>query len=244
MGENSIAIGAFAASTDASKNSITLNGTGEALVNGIEDAFIVKPVRNAAGPNALTYNPTTGEISYTTSSSQTKENIVDMSRDACGILCDLDVKEYNYVNKCKYIEHGTPEEAKPFANWLAAEKAADAWTSRLAASGGSDAKYEGGADDDNPSIRQMYRDYVEITEVVPYTFVDKEETHFGFMAEDVQKVLPELVYCDLDGTALDIKWNNITALLVKENQSLRAEQAAAQTTIADLVARVEALEGK
>ncbi|KNC83366.1 hypothetical protein SARC_04374 [Sphaeroforma arctica JP610] len=93
----------------------------------------------------------------------------------------------------------------------------------------------GVADENNTAILEMYTDYVTVTESAPEVVVDKAETHFGFRVEDMQTILPELVYSDNNGVARDIKWNNITTLLVKENQQLHV-------TIADLVARVEALE--
>ncbi|KNC84137.1 hypothetical protein SARC_03635 [Sphaeroforma arctica JP610] len=86
------------------------------------------------------------------------------------------------------------------------------------------------------------------TDAGPETVVDKPETHFGFLAEDVQKVMPDPVYDDIAGNALDIKWNNITALLVREIQMMRVDNATAQVAIdaaqaisADLSAWVEIL---
>ncbi|KNC65003.1 hypothetical protein SARC_18290, partial [Sphaeroforma arctica JP610] len=171
--------------------------------------------RAAANPNALTYNPATGEISYTISTSNAKENIINLTRDAGGILAQLVAKEFNYTNKTKYIGYGTPGVAKPFAEWLADEKTSEDWTSMLEYFGGTVDENEDVADENNTVILALYTGYVNVTESVPEVIVDKEETHFGFRVEDVQNVLPELVYSDNNGVARDIKWNNITTLLVK-----------------------------
>lgn len=48
------------------KNCIILNGTGidGPWFTGVDDGFFVKPIQSFEGPNILTYDPTSGEISY------------------------------------------------------------------------------------------------------------------------------------------------------------------------------------
>ncbi|KNC83367.1 hypothetical protein SARC_04375 [Sphaeroforma arctica JP610] len=210
----------------------------------MSNSFMVKPIRNAASPNALTYNPTTGEITYTTSTTETKGNIVPLTRNAGAILGQLEVKEFSYINKSKYIEYGTLGVAATITDWLVSEKANEGWAAKLGEAGFASASPEdtpASVGEQDTFVQQLYADYVAATEAVPETFVDKDETHFGFMAEEVQTILPELVYDDTDGKALDIKWNNITALLVKQNQILTAQIA---ELTSDTEARFATLEAK
>ncbi|KNC85561.1 hypothetical protein SARC_02250 [Sphaeroforma arctica JP610] len=68
---------------------------------------MVKPIRNASGPNALTYNAATGEITYSSSSEETKENIKLFDRDASPLIAKLVVKEFNFKNKNKSTRETT-----------------------------------------------------------------------------------------------------------------------------------------
>lgn len=65
QGTNSIAIGASAGLNNQHANSIALNASGAPLNTTAASQFVVKPIRNFAGPQALTYDPTSGEVSYT-----------------------------------------------------------------------------------------------------------------------------------------------------------------------------------
>jgi len=69
QGQSAIAIGRRAGQTNQHANSIILNATGTVLNSVQASSFYVKPIRNLAGPNTLNYDPTSGEITYTTSSS-------------------------------------------------------------------------------------------------------------------------------------------------------------------------------
>ena len=60
---NTIAIG-YKAGTPNFSRCIVLNASGSALTAPGSDTFAVKPVRNASQPNALYYEPTSGEITY------------------------------------------------------------------------------------------------------------------------------------------------------------------------------------
>ena len=64
QGANSIAIGVNAGSACQHANSIILNATACGLQSAVASALYVKPIRAAAGPNFLKYNPATGEITY------------------------------------------------------------------------------------------------------------------------------------------------------------------------------------
>jgi hypothetical protein len=65
QGNNAIAIGAFAGNATQPANSIMLNASGTAL-NGTNAGFYVNPVRNdnASITNAVYYNPSTNEVTY------------------------------------------------------------------------------------------------------------------------------------------------------------------------------------
>ena len=64
QGAHAIAIGTNAGSTGQPASSIILNATGNALNPATANAFYVKPIRSAAGPNSLSYDSTSGEITY------------------------------------------------------------------------------------------------------------------------------------------------------------------------------------
>jgi hypothetical protein len=61
----------------------------------------------------------------------------------------------------------------------------------------------------------------------PVTFNYKSElekiTHYGLIAEEVEKVLPELVVYDEDGLAESVKYHEMPALLLAEIKKLRLE---------------------
>ncbi|KNC87813.1 hypothetical protein SARC_00070 [Sphaeroforma arctica JP610] len=188
-----LAIGVYACNSVSSNNTIVLNGTGAGLGNAVPDSFVVKPIRNAAGPNELTYNPVTGEITYATSSLETKENIKVFDRETGDILEQLVVKEFNFKNKNKYIHY----------------------------------------DPVDPATILTVAEWDEIGDEV----IDKGETQFGFVADEVQEIIPELVYADPSGAAQNIKWNSVTAMLVKQNQALTSRIAALSarfTTLSNL----------
>lgn len=50
-------------------SAICINGTGSNLFANTANSFVVKPIRNASSSNFLTYDSTTGEITYTSSPS-------------------------------------------------------------------------------------------------------------------------------------------------------------------------------
>jgi hypothetical protein len=65
QGADAIAIGKYAGYTDQAANSIVINATGGILNNIVEDAFVVKPVRNQASANVMMYDPANGELTHT-----------------------------------------------------------------------------------------------------------------------------------------------------------------------------------
>jgi hypothetical protein len=64
QGTAAVAIGQAAGKLDQHANSIVLNATGADLNTNAASQLVVKPIRNAAGPQALAYDPTSGEITY------------------------------------------------------------------------------------------------------------------------------------------------------------------------------------
>lgn len=89
QGSNSICIGNSAVSTF--QNSIVLNATGASLASDISNAFFVRTLDTSTGANNfLVYNPTSGKISYNTSS--VKTFVID-----------------HPINEDKYLVHGCLE---------------------------------------------------------------------------------------------------------------------------------------
>lgn len=66
---------------------------------------------------------------------------------------------------------------------------------------------------------------------------DIEERQFGFIAEEVEEVVPELCTYDLDGNVDGVAYERICSLLLKQNQLLKAR-------VDELEKRVEKLEAK
>lgn len=64
QGANSVAIGRYAGRNNQAAQSIVINATNADLENLTPDSFVVKPIRQEAQPQALYYNPATGEVTY------------------------------------------------------------------------------------------------------------------------------------------------------------------------------------
>jgi hypothetical protein len=65
QGENAVAVGNLAGFLNQPQNSIALNATGNFVLNqDASNAFYVNPIRNVVGSSLLQYNPSNGEISY------------------------------------------------------------------------------------------------------------------------------------------------------------------------------------
>jgi hypothetical protein len=75
QGTSSVAIGWYAGQTSQHTNSIILNATGVALNSSSASSFFVKPVRDRTTNNpsdpVLSYNATSGEITYSSTSGKT-----------------------------------------------------------------------------------------------------------------------------------------------------------------------------
>lgn len=81
---------------------------------------------------------------------------------------------------------------------------------------------------------------------VTYFFKDAKygtERHIGFIAQDVEKILPELVHTGTDGIK-SLEYDKMVAVQAKAIQQLSAMNNAQVQVIHDLTARVEALESK
>ena len=64
QGTNAIAIGQYAGQTSQPANSIILNASGSTFSSATQSGFYVNPVRNTTGSQALFYEPSTREITY------------------------------------------------------------------------------------------------------------------------------------------------------------------------------------
>jgi hypothetical protein len=60
------------------------------------------------------------------------------------------------------------------------------------------------------------------------------ETHYGLIAEEVEKIMPELVIYDREGRPDAVKYQEMTALLINAIQSLKADIDSMKATIAKL----------
>ena len=75
-GVGSIAIGTFAGANNSF--STVINSSGVALSSAADNATYIKPLRSNIGTNNMQYNPTSGEVSYTTSTRDSKKDIQDL----------------------------------------------------------------------------------------------------------------------------------------------------------------------
>jgi hypothetical protein len=66
QGDYSLALGAFAGNNNQAANSIAINAIGSALQNTTANSCVIKPLRELpeAGNRPMTYEPTSGEVSY------------------------------------------------------------------------------------------------------------------------------------------------------------------------------------
>lgn len=100
------------------------------------------------------------------------------------------------------------------------------------------------------SLRKYKKNIEDVTEeqadkgyeLRPITYVsaiedDIKERQFGFIAEEVEEVIPELCTYDLDGNVDGVAYERICSLLLKQNQLLKAR-------VDELEKRVEKLEAK
>jgi len=82
------------------------------------------------------------------------------------------------------------------------------------------------------SARKFKKDITEITGAmnlingltgVSYKWKNNDEPDIGFIAEDFQKVVPELVKTDNSGEVIGINYSKVTALLVNAVKELQLE---------------------
>ena len=62
QGDNAIAIGALSGQINQNNNSIILNATGSELNSTVSNSLYIAPIREANGPQVLTYDPITKEV--------------------------------------------------------------------------------------------------------------------------------------------------------------------------------------
>ena len=75
QGAEAIAIGKLAGETNQAANSIVLNATGSAVENTTASSTVIQPVRSAASPNIMMYNPANGELTHTATPGTLAANI-------------------------------------------------------------------------------------------------------------------------------------------------------------------------
>jgi Chaperone of endosialidase len=95
------------------------------------------------------------------------------------------------------------------------------------------------------NIRDMGDASDRLLELRPVTFRYKghpdDPTQFGLVAEEVEKVLPELVFHDADGRPESVMYQELPAMLLNEIQKQKRRIEAQESEIQDLRAAVEAL---
>ena len=91
-------------------------------MKGLGDCFFVRPIRSSVTTNSLYYDSSSCEITYTTSSRETKNTIENLEMDT-SILYNLSPKTYLY-NSCPeegrqigYIAEEVYELSKSFATY-------------------------------------------------------------------------------------------------------------------------------
>ncbi len=88
---------------------------------------------------------------------------------------------------------------------------------------------------------------VEQLRPVTFKWKDREERDIGFIAEEVEEVAPLLVEYNKDGQVEGVKYSQMTAVLVKALQELKAENDALRVHNDELekrLSRIEELIGK
>jgi hypothetical protein len=75
QGTSAVAIGTGAGQTNQLNNSIVINATGSILNGDLSNALFIKPIRNNTNTNFLSYDISTGEITYQSSSSSSISNL-------------------------------------------------------------------------------------------------------------------------------------------------------------------------
>jgi hypothetical protein len=95
QGIDSIAIGNYSGRTNQPNNSISINATGTDVLPPAVSSLCVAPIRALAAATAMYYNSTTFEISYLTSTRDTKTNISELQVDTSAVY-NLQPKSYMY----------------------------------------------------------------------------------------------------------------------------------------------------
>ena len=114
QGANSVAVGYAAGANAQAENTIVINATGANLDNQTANSFVVKPVRNVVNGNIVQYDPTTGEISYsstvTTTGTVTASKFQVNSGGGAGtVVFDAQNKTIGNVNALRIADPGIDE---------------------------------------------------------------------------------------------------------------------------------------
>ena len=84
-----------------------------------------------------------------------------------------------------------------------------------------------------------------LLELKPVTFRYKQEidpagtAQFGLVAEDVEKVNPDLVVHDKEGKAYSVRYDQVNAMLLNEFLKEHKKTEKLETTVASLIATVK-----
>jgi hypothetical protein len=93
-------------------------------------------------------------------------------------------------------------------------------------------------------IRDLTDASSRLAQLRPVSYQYKTEpgvTHYGLIAEEVDKVMPELVVRDEENRPETVQYHEIVPLLLKERQAQRAELSRQRELIERLTARVDEL---
>jgi hypothetical protein len=98
LNNDSIAIGNNTNTSIQHSNSIVINATKNTVITGVSNSLYVKPIRGIAKASpVLTYDSTSGEITYNTSSIKYKKNVIDLTEDTSAIY-NIRAREYDAIS--------------------------------------------------------------------------------------------------------------------------------------------------
>jgi hypothetical protein len=164
QGSRSVAIGAQAGQTNQHNNTIVLNATNAALNTNQTNQLMIAPIRNAAGPNILNYNPANGEVTYAsptqttvvsavTSLGTTPTTMATLTGLAAGLYyvqCNFDVaasSNLRDITAILYLNAGVKAKIQRHATHPAAENLIDTFSTMVVAAAGDSVTFTAYMDD-------------------------------------------------------------------------------------------------
>ena len=92
-------IGSFAGATSQAANSIVISASGLIRNNTVADSTVIFPIRGVAATTpVMTYDTTTGEVRYNSSSARYKREIRDISQEL-DTSCVFDLTPRSFTSK-------------------------------------------------------------------------------------------------------------------------------------------------